>query len=107
MILDVELFEEPNDKKPAAPSGDTIDPASRRLLEHYSVGRLYQCDNGRLGLNGHEFHCGEGFEILRPIFGTTTGRWAQVRIEHSSGWYLVGDARMGDELLGIIARRKT
>lgn len=83
----------------------TIESGSVRLLELWSVGRLYLSDNGRLGLNGHEFHCGECFEILRPIYGTQTARWVPVRIEHSKDWYLIGDSRMGVELLDLIARR--
>ena len=76
-----------------------------RLLVNYSVGRLYLCANGRVGLNGHEFHCGECFEVFAPVYGTEIARWREVRIEHSEDWYLVGDARQGDELLGLVARR--
>jgi hypothetical protein len=81
----------------------------KQLLEWFSVGRLYLAPgSGRLALNGHEFHCGEGFEVFRPIHGTGEGRWQPVRIEHNSelGWYLIGDGRAGDELLDVIARRK-
>jgi hypothetical protein len=85
----------------------TVSAETAQLLKWYSVGRLYLCDNGRLGLNGHEFHCGECFEIFRPIYDTPVGRWVEVRLEHSSDWYLVGDARQGHELLGITARRST
>ena len=65
----------------------------------------YNPVTGRVALNGHELHAGEGLTVLALNVSDDTPEWVQTRIEYSQKrkeWYLVG--LPGVQLVGLFAK---